>query len=132
MVRLWTEQPYGVSIHFMLLFICKNVIPAESMKTVSIHLMLLFIMSHRNFSKQATHVSIIHFMLLFIAETRSARRKRAKFQYISCCYLSEQKADIDIEQLCFNISHVVIYLDSAIFPIFFCFVFQYISCCYLS
>ena len=75
-----------------------------------------------------------------------------EFQYISCCYLSysccpaicRKKVSIHLMLLfiekemayskagiCFNTSHVVIYLKSIVRRSIF-YSFQYISCCYLS
>ncbi len=55
-----------------------------------------------------------------------------QFQYISCCYLS--KADHGKKSLeeCFNTSHVVIYRKQALDTTEQAVRFQYISCCYLS
>ena len=54
-----------------------------------------------------------------------------KFQYISCCSLSQTGLQVCYQQNCFNTSHVVVYhrINSSISipPLF-----QYISCCSLS
>ena len=124
------EHTYWVSIHLMLLFIpcrsdkyspeywfqyisccylSKQKFISGGKKAVSIHLMLLFILHLHTIHSIAYPVSI-HLMLLFIKILKTNPNFVYKFQYISCCYLSEQKA---IERI--KIAR-----------------FQYISCCYLS
>ena len=73
----------------------------------------------------------IHLMLLFIWEHNDEQDKKLKFQYISCCYLSQIRWCQDICNKGFNTSHVVIY-HNCISRIERCLLFQYISCCYLS
>ena len=82
--------------------------PAICRKKVSIHLMLLFIRNSQQGLIHRTQVSI-HLMLLFIEKE-----------------MAYSKAGI-----CFNTSHVVIYLKSIVRRSIF-YSFQYISCCYLS
>ena len=123
-----------------------------STKSVSIHLMLLFILtvillSFLSTGFNTSHVVIyplvlllgvfliivsIHLMLLFISAPGIQRSVHRKFQYISCCYLSDSCTERQTRQMCFNTSHVVIY------PVWhnetrdLKYLFQYISCCYLS
>ena len=56
-----------------------------------------------------TSVSI-HLMLLFIMDALNVLPLNQKFQYISCCYLSIISKIFLAETICFNTSHVVIYL----------------------
>ena len=119
----------SVSIHLMLLFI--NVlrlwyIPSTA---VSIHLMLLFIF----FSTSLANVLAvsIHLMLLFIWDSNVVRVRVRGFQYISCYSLSVNILILFLLSLCFNTSHVTLYLI-ALQLVLDVWSFQYISCYSLS
>ena len=75
---------------------------------VSIHLMLLFISSRKRQKQTRTKVSI-HLMLLFITVISFLLSAFTAFQYISCCYLSNQTIMHWRNEQSFNTSHVVIY-----------------------
>ena len=82
-----TNDKKIVSIHLMLLFIAYKKLYRRLSGVVSIHLMLLFIRSTMLQFRLQFFVSI-HLMLLFIINTSIILILRVKFQYISCCYLS--------------------------------------------
>ena len=128
--RAWRKEKHTVSIHLMLLFIKTERNWSQRPTTVSIHLMLLFINKIWIRTVVKNGVSI-HLMLLFIWEHNDEQDKKLKFQYISCCYLSQIRWCQDICNKGFNTSHVVIY-HNCISRIERCLLFQYISCCYLS
>ena len=97
-------------------------------------------------SFNTSHVVIYHIRV-------ALRYAGKRFQYISCCYLSpfgfsqsdqyfpvsihlmllfiEKEMAYSKAGICFNTSHVVIYLKSIVRRSIF-YSFQYISCCYLS
>ena len=75
---------------------------------VSIHLMLLFIF----FSTSLANVLAvsIHLMLLFITSSQNIYYQYNPFQYISCYSLSVNILILFLLSLCFNTSHVTLYL----------------------
>ena len=79
--------------------------PAAS---VSIHLILLFIQRYNAITPCTINVSI-HLMLLFIKERGTQYRLVCRFQYISCCYLSQFFFTACNGRISFNTSRVVIY-----------------------
>ena len=97
-----------VSIHLMLLFIQLPFQILHSRMQVSIHLMLLFIF----FSTSLANVLAvsIHLMLLFIWDSNVVRVRVRGFQYISCYSLSVNILILFLLSLCFNTSHVTLYL----------------------
>ena len=75
-------------------------------------------------------VSIL-LMLLFIEVENMPYKDWGKFQYISCYSLSRMRKKKYTVVLCFNTSHVTLYLGNNKIP-FSCSLFQYISCYSLS
>ena len=82
------QSPKQVSIHLMLLFIKLNIVECRFQSVVSIHLMLLFIM-----------------------EIKNGQTIPTGFQYISCYSLSILLIALWPIRLCFNTSHVTLYLS---------------------
>ena len=76
---------------------------------VSIHLMLLFIRFQRWFN--CPGIVSIHLMLLFIAVLKEDFEQYFAFQYISCYSLSFPDRESTIMCLCFNTSHITLYLS---------------------
>ena len=119
-----------VSIHLMLLFIQIYHPCSRWFHEVSIHLMLLFI-SMNCWLLRIRCVSI-HLMLLFIGlDTREASVSK-RFQYISCCYLSNIKILVVLNWLLVSIHLMLLFIEILNTVKTTNTMFQYISCCYLS
>ena len=119
-----------VSIHLMLLFICFD--PANASKLMMFQYISCYSLSDQRLQVQRCNLVSIHLMLLFIGSTFSSFVSDSMFQYISCyslssslqvtgsfavtfqyisCYsLSGSQLFIKSADICFNTSHVTLYL----------------------
>ena len=99
-----------VSIHLMLLFIIFAFRPSSDCCIVSIHLMLLFIGSILSSFVWDSMFQYISCYSLSGDCGPVLAGNLCLFQYISCYSLSSCRSAKRVEKLCFNTSHVTLYL----------------------
>ena len=98
-----------VSIHLMLQFIELSCVSVWCRRSVSIHLMLQFILT-TGFSTVADGSFNTSHVVVYQISPTIHNIIIQLFQYISCCSLSRISINKGFLFLCFNTSHVVVYL----------------------